>query len=178
MQSSVCSLKVPWYPAASENKLCWYPSRAGAVHFLFAVVLSMIPYSLHSNFHCFNPFLTGNQEMCSADELCEHVFGRHAMDGYTVILISCPALVRVPRRCASAAPQWLQHPCVIGTVPSTNPKHSPTLATMKKINTTPAKASTTSHGRVTLSSQSTEFHRRKKSEGGEVIFSMQRSYPP
>ena len=48
------------------------------------------------------------------------------------------------RPCLSVSPaqQELKHPCVINTVYSTNPKHSPTLATMEKINPIPAKTST------------------------------------
>jgi len=46
-----------------------------------------------------------------------------------------------PWLCVSTAQQQLKHPCVINTVFSTNAKHSPILATMKKINSFPAKAS-------------------------------------
>ena len=44
--------------------------------------------------------------------------------------------------CVNTAEQWRKHPCVIHSVFSTNPNHSPILATMKKINSTPAKTST------------------------------------
>ena len=47
-----------------------------------------------------------------------------------------------PWHCVRTAQQWLKHPCVINTVFSTNPKHSPIQATMKKINPIPAKTST------------------------------------
>ena len=44
-----------------------------------------------------------------------------------------------PWLCVSPAQQQLKHPCVINTVFSTNPKHSPIQATVKKINSIPAK---------------------------------------
>ena len=47
-----------------------------------------------------------------------------------------------PWRCVSTAQQYLQRRCVTNTVFITNPKHSPILATVKKINPTPAKTST------------------------------------
>ena len=46
-----------------------------------------------------------------------------------------------PGLCVSIAQQYLKHPCIINTVHSTNLKHSSILATMKKINSTPAKTS-------------------------------------
>jgi len=47
-----------------------------------------------------------------------------------------------PWLCVSTAHQQQKHPCVINTVFSTNPEHGPILATMKTINSIPAKAST------------------------------------
>ena len=47
--------------------------------------------------------------------------------------------------CVSTTQQQLKHPCIINTVSSTNPKHSPIPATMKKINSIPAKTSTAAH---------------------------------
>ena len=46
-----------------------------------------------------------------------------------------------PWLCVSPAQQYRKHPCVINTVFSTNPKHSPTPATVKKTNSIPAKTS-------------------------------------
>jgi len=60
-----------------------------------------------------------------------------------------PSHAPQPARCqglareAEKASAWCKHcSCVISTVSSTNPKHSPALATMKKINSTPTKTST------------------------------------
>ena len=44
-----------------------------------------------------------------------------------------------PWLCVSTAQRELKHPCVISAVSSTNPKHSPIPATMKKIYSIPAK---------------------------------------
>ena len=41
----------------------------------------------------------------------------------------------------SPAQQGRKHPCAINTVSSTNPKHSPIPATVKKMNSTPAESS-------------------------------------
>ena len=47
-----------------------------------------------------------------------------------------------PGLCVSTAQHSLKHPCVTNSVSSTNPKHSPIPATLKKITSVPAKAST------------------------------------
>ena len=46
---------------------------------------------------------------------------------------------RRPWLCVSTAQQYWKHPCATSTVFSTDPKHSPILATVKEINSTPAK---------------------------------------
>ena len=54
----------------------------------------------------------------------------------------CEKQKRLWLRASTTAQQSLKHPHIINTVFSTNLKHSPILATMKKINSLPAKTST------------------------------------
>lgn len=70
-----------------------------------------------------------------------------------------------PLLCVSTAQQWPKHPCITNTVSRTNPKHGPILATVKKINYTPAKSSITG-GCKARSAEISSIVRPCKSRGG------------
>lgn len=67
--------------------------------------------------------------------------------GSAVLAVFPPSFLSIPSLlwelrsswiCVNPAQQWLKYPCVIGSL-SKNPKHSPMLTTVKKINCFPAK---------------------------------------
>ena len=61
----------------------------------------------------------------------------------TSLLVGWGEKQKSPWLSVSTAQQWLNHPCDINTVFNTNVKHSPILATAKKMNSIAAKCSTT-----------------------------------
>jgi len=56
--------------------------------------------------------------------------------------LQCSSQAHPADRVRDVLRQGLKHPCIINTVFSTNPKHGPIQATIKKINSIPAKTST------------------------------------